>query len=472
MCCRQPRLRSLVGQSEAHGADLGGEEQLTGESRDATGGRRLLAHSAAPLILLGVLFLLSLGGRLLWISTPDVPMFDERYYVNAARTILHLPVPPTEHYAGATPGIDPNREHPPLAKVAIAAGIRTFGDRPLGWRAASLAFGSAAILALYWLVRSAGGSSWVALGAASLMAAENLFFVHGRVGTLDIFVVVFMLVGVALYLRKRPVLAGAVIGVAACTKLIGALALAVVVVHELLAHRRPKPTTEDVAAEPAEEDADSAASLRLRLRTVATCAAAAAVAYLGLLSVLDARYTTFSDPLAHTEFMLGYSSNLPERPTARPGFANAPTSQPWQWLVNQVPIRYYAGAEPGPEEPASDDPRKDAGVLFVGRMNPFVIFFALPALVLAGRDILRRRDGVAMLVVAWTAGTFLPLIVINADRNLSYIFYMLVVLPGILVGIARFFPACRLPRGAVVGYALAVAYGFWTLYPFRAWIGG
>ena len=449
-----------------NGGDVG-EQQSTATTR----GRRQRTRSAVPLILLGMLSLLSLGGRLLWISTPDVPMFDERYYVNAARAILSLPVPPTEHYAGATPGIDPNREHPPLAKVAIAAGIRTFGDGPLGWRAASVAFGSLAILAIYWLVRSAGGSSWLALGAASMMTVENLFFVHSRMGTLDIFVVVFMLVGVALYLRERPALAGAVIGVAACTKLTGALALVVVVLHELLSHRRPKARAEGTAAVPAEEYPDSGVALRQRLRTVATCAAVAAVCYLGLLSVLDARFTTFPDPVAHTQFMLGYSSNLPERPTARTGFANAPTSQPWQWLVNQVPIRYYAGPTEG-EKPASSGPRENAGVLFVGRMNPFVIFFALPALVLAVRDVLRRRDGVATLVVAWTAGTFLPLLVINADRKLSYIFYMLVVLPGILVGIARFFPACRLPRAAVVGYALAVAYGFWTLYPFRAWIGG
>lgn len=453
---------------------MGGERRPVEAPREAAGSRALIGHPALPLVLLGLLSVLSLGVRLAWITTPNVPMFDERYYVNAARTILHLPVPPTEHYAGATPGIDPNREHPPLAKLAIAAGIRTFGDGPLGWRAASLAFGSAAILALYWLVRSARGSPWLALGAAGLMAVENLFFVHGRLGTLDIFVVVFMLVGVGLYLRKRPVLAGAVIGVAACTKLIGALALAVVVVHELLSHRRPKAMAEeDATTVPVEQDADSGVALRQRLRTVAMCAASAAVAYLGLLSVLDARYTTFSDPLAHTEFMLGYSSNLPERPTARPGFANAPTSMPWEWMVNQVPIRYFAGADPeAAPDPASGDSQRDTGVLFVGRMNPFVIFFAIPALALAGRDVLRRRDSVALLAAAWTAGTFLPLIVINADRRLSYIFYMLVVLPGILVGIARFFPACRLPRAAILGYGFAVAYGFWTLYPFRTRIGG
>lgn len=105
-------------------------------------------------------------------------------------------------------------------------------------------------------------------------------------------------------------------------------------------------------------------------------------------------------------------------------------------------------------------------------MNPFVIFFALPALAVAMHDVLRRREGVAVLAVAWTAGTLLPLLVISADRGLSYIFYMLVVLPGILIGIARFFLSCRLPRAGVLGYALAVLYGFWSLYPFRPRIGG
>ena len=419
--------------------------------------RRLTTHPAVPLLLLGVVSLLSLGGRLLWIGTPSVPMFDERYYVNAARTMLRLPVPATEHYAGATPGVDPNGEHPPLAKVAIAAGIRTLGDGPLGWRAASLAFGSAGILALYWLVRSARGSPWTALGAATLMAAESLFFVHGRLGTLDIFVVVLMMVGVGLYLRDRPVLAGAVIGVAACTKLIGALALAVVVVHELLRHRQ--------TADPPDVGAGGAGAPRRPLRMAAVCVATGAVCYLGLRSVLDARFTSFSDPVAHTRYMLGYSSNLPAHPRPRPGFANAPTSKPLQWLVNEVPIRYYASPIAGGRRPGTD-------VLFVGRMNPFVIFFALPGLALAGRDVLRRRDGVASLVVAWTAGTFLPLLLISADRGLSYIFYMLIVLPGVLVGIARFFRACRLPHWVALGYACTVAYGFWTLYPFRVRAGG
>lgn len=442
---------------------LEGEGDLTLETRHSSRSWWDVARSRLPLILLGLVSLASLFGRLAWIGTPDQPMFDERYYVNAARTILHLPVPATEHYTGATQGLDPNREHPPLGKLAIAGGIRVFGDGPLGWRAASLVAGSGAILALYWLVRSARGSPWTAVGAASLMAAENLFFVHGRIGTLDIFMVLFVLTGVACYLRKWPVLAGVAFGVAACTKLTGALGVMVVVAYELLHHRWPAR-----GSEPADAEVAGPSEPSRRWRRLAACTAAAAVCYIGLLAFLDARYTAFADPVAHSRFMLGYSSNLPDRPTARPGFANAPTSQPWQWLVNEVPIRYYADR---PDQAPSGRSSRDGGVLFLGRMNPWIIFLAVPALAVAGRDLVRRRDSVALLAVAWPVGTFIPLLVINADRGISYIFYMLVVLPGVMVGIARAFSAVRLPRAASVGYAVAVLYGFWTLYPFRTRIG-
>ena len=94
----------------------------------------------------------------------------------------------------------------------MAAAIELFGDGPFAWRIGSLIFGSLAILAMYALVRAAGGGRWSALGAAALMAADNLLLVHGRIGTLDIYAVAPMIWGVALYLRGRWVAAGIVLG--------------------------------------------------------------------------------------------------------------------------------------------------------------------------------------------------------------------------------------------------------------------
>ena len=90
-------------------------------------------------------------------------------------------------------------------------------------------------------MRSAGGGRWSALGAATLMACDNLLLVHGRIFTLDIYVVAMMIWGVAFYLQDRPVLAGVVLAIGFCFKLVGPYALGILGVLELAAHVRAPP---------------------------------------------------------------------------------------------------------------------------------------------------------------------------------------------------------------------------------------
>ena len=91
----------------------------------------------------------------------------------------------------------------------MAGSIELFGDRPVGLAARQAScFGSLAILGMFVLVRAAGGGPWVALGAAALMAADNLLLVHGRIGTLDVPVLATMIWAAALYLRGHPLARG------------------------------------------------------------------------------------------------------------------------------------------------------------------------------------------------------------------------------------------------------------------------
>src|SRR5204863_4781122 len=95
-------------------------------------------HRQLLLVLLATSFAL----RMLWLAAPDGALiFDEKYYVNAARVILGIP-PGQDTYTEDALGRDPNTEHPPLAKLLIAASMAVLGDNPYGWRIPSVAFGT------------------------------------------------------------------------------------------------------------------------------------------------------------------------------------------------------------------------------------------------------------------------------------------------------------------------------------------
>ena len=144
---------------------------------------------------------------LVWLARPDGSLiFDEKYYVNSARVIAGIQ-PEQDIYQDRPLGLDPNTEHPPLAKVLVAGMLLLVGNNPYAWRLPSVIFGLVAILYMYRVGRRVSGDPYVGLLAATLLAFDNLFFVHGRIFTLDISMLAFMLLGLDLYLGA-PVRAG------------------------------------------------------------------------------------------------------------------------------------------------------------------------------------------------------------------------------------------------------------------------
>jgi hypothetical protein len=145
--------------------------------------RRLRAPVSMPLLALAIVSILSLGARGFMLGEPcqspcttaseHTLIFDEAYYVNAARVIAHLRPAAGQHYDESPLGSDPNAEHPQGAKLIMAAAIEVFGDGPFAWRIGSLLFGSLAILAMYALVRFSGGGPWSAVGAATLTSTGS-----------------------------------------------------------------------------------------------------------------------------------------------------------------------------------------------------------------------------------------------------------------------------------------------------------
>jgi dolichyl-phosphate-mannose-protein mannosyltransferase len=434
---------------------------------------RRLTAVPRPLALLALVTLLSFGLRIALINEPcRVPcrtandhllVFDEVYYVNAARVIAGITPPADQKYRDTPLGDDPNSEHPQLAKVMMAGSIELFGDNPVAWRLPSLLLGTIAILAMFGLVRAAGGSDWVALLAATLMAADNLLLVHGRIATLDVPVLALMLCAAIAYLRGRPLAAGVLIGIGTAMKLVAPYLLVVVVVLELLRARS------EIRRAPG-------AVVRGAGRRIGWCVAGAAATFLALLALLDrlappydpvAMQRLGGSPLRHLSHMLSYGTNQtsPHGPT---GIA----SYPWDWLVDLKPITYL---NINPAKPAPGLFHVHPAAHFLGVISPAIMVLALPSLVFVAWIVLARRgrgaaDGeVPPLALAWFLGTFLPFVVLSVafDRT-SYLYYMVVVMPAIYLAVGDVLMRLRLrkhwPWAALWGIALVGS--LVALYPF------
>ncbi|MEO6040655.1 MAG: phospholipid carrier-dependent glycosyltransferase [Croceibacterium sp.] len=172
------------------------------------------AHRADPLgwcIALTALFAALCAVRL---TIPGKPMFDEVHYLPAARAILALSHPA-------------NAEHPPLGKELIALGIALFGDRPLGWRIMSAAFGTLGLLAAMRALWFASGSRFATLAYGVLLVTGFPLLIQSRIAMLDVFMLGLTLTGlwqVAGAVRGpetahwRLPLAGAALGLAMAAK--------------------------------------------------------------------------------------------------------------------------------------------------------------------------------------------------------------------------------------------------------------
>ena len=444
--------------------------------------------------MLAIVSVLSLGARGYQLGQPcqspctradqHTLVFDEAYYVNAARVIAGIHPPAGSHYAKSPLGTDPNAEHPQGAKLIMAAAIEIFGDGPFAWRIGSLIFGSLAILGMYALVRWSGGGRWSAAGAATLMACDNLLLVHGRIGTLDIYAVAMMVWGVALYMRGSPWLAGIALAVADCLKEVAPYALLViglVEVARVLVARR------DRDRDRWGESLDAwgwRPALRRLLITVLT-SVGLFIAGLELMGLVATPYADSASTLItggafdHLWHMITYASALTS-PNGPQGIA----SYPWQWMLDLKPITYL---RINPSLPGNGLYAIQPVSAFLGMISPPIIALAIPALAFCGYRVARRRRApagaggqtladvqLAILGVAWFLGTWGPYELQSAiDSRTSYLYYMVVVMPGIYVAVGYLMSlgwrrGNLWLRGLIGAWGVTVLAAVILMYPFVA----
>lgn len=162
---------------------------------------------------LGIYLIAGLGFllRIINLGVPKGLVFDELYYVDAARDYLKFGVEVAQN--------DPEFVvHPPLGKWFIAAGIRLFGDNEFGWRFSTAVAGTIAIILIGLIAHRLFRSTFLTLFATFLATVDGLALVHSRTSLLDNFLTVLILASTYFFIRKNYLVTGVFLGLALGTK--------------------------------------------------------------------------------------------------------------------------------------------------------------------------------------------------------------------------------------------------------------
>jgi hypothetical protein len=319
------------------------------------------------------------------------------------------------------------------------------------------------------------------------MACDNLLLVHGRIGTLDIYALAMMVWAVAFYLRRRPMLAGLTLAVGTALKEVAPYALIAVALIELgrvLARRRRGGPDEW--------------RLRPTLTRFGFLAASTAIGFVLLLTIMDAIATPYADataqlinggPFAEIAHIISYAAQQTS-PHGPQGIA----SYPWAWLIDLKPITYL---RINPSLPGHGLFAIHPVSKFLGMISPPILFAGMVGLLFSCYRLVRRSRArpapvmpagagapapatasipwdseLPLAAVAWFLGTWAPFALASLiDQRTSYLYYMLIVMPGLYIAAAYLASALwrlrRVPVTAItVIWAMTVVAAVLLMYPF------
>ena len=379
--------------------------------------------------------------------------FDETWYVPAARTLLKT-------------GEMTRQEHPPLAKLLMAASLAMFGDNPIGWRAFSALFGGVTLAATFaWslaLTRDGRQALWTT--AATL--CDGVLYVQARIAMLDVFLMAFATMALAFFTfslkeRQSPrrafvlaTLGGFCLGLATACKLSGAFLWAgVVAIYGLIGLLRLWRARFE---EPSERDFYASAEWPAMTVGWAVIALAVApfvayfLAYLPQMIRAGTVVEFFAGQRRMIEIMTGSSAG---HPYSSLWYAWPAMTRP-VWCLFQV-IGGAASAWSA-EHPAQ---------AVVGLANPFLFYPGEAALLYCVWLWIGRRDVDGMIVAVAFFSQYLPWAVNPKGLEFFYYYFPSILCLGPALALA-FFRAGAKPRyGPAVGFLIVVGLAFAFFMP-------
>jgi len=400
--------------------------------------KRLLGWEYLPLCLLTVLLLIMHFSLVYQEAHPfflfqktapgnyflgsDNTIFDEEHYVKDARSIL----------AGEG---TLRAEHLPLGKLVIVAGMKLFGDVPLGWRFFPILLGVTGIVFFYLVCRQLKMSKTAAYLATFFLAFENQTFVQTGIAMLDVSLLPLMLISFWLYLRKNYLLAGVFIGLCGLVKLTGFMILPVIIMHWILTRR--------------ERDFKFLGLIAL-----------SAVTFVILLPGFEYFiFGHFVSPLDRLKTVVSLSSSL----TWTSAYQTI-DSRPWDWILKVDMLPYYYRPH------------------YVGTLGITIWYVIIPIIgYLVYRACLKNEA--AHFALWWFFGTFILWIPLSIITNrISFVYYFFPSTGAICIGMglafaqlvdAWRFGVSKAWRWASIiglsGYMLMHLVVFLALSPFTSW---
>ncbi len=325
------------------------------------------------------------------INDVKVPILDEVYYAGyypEQQGALHY----GDAYNILSMHNDARLEHPPLAKLDIAAGIVLFGDNNVGWRIPAIFFGTVSIILIFFICRKLGMSRRGTNLATFLFAFENFNFMLSSIAMLDVFFVTPMLAAFLLYLYRHSFtyfFSGVFIGLSALSKLYGAMGAPAIFIHWVFSKGKK--------------------SYWFLLTVIMS-----PVAFLGLLTVFDwVIKKSWEDPVSRVREMLSLTGSLTFFNVTHPSLA-----RPWSWLLNYQPMAFWYTPH------------------YTGAISPALWGVMIPlALYLIYRAI-KQRNEAALFAFAWFFSTFVLWIPASILTNrVSFIFYFYPTIGALCVGL-------------------------------------
>jgi 4-amino-4-deoxy-L-arabinose transferase-like glycosyltransferase len=395
------------------------------------------------------------------LDLPDRLIGDEVYYVPAARSIL----------GNNEEGVprDTIRGHPPLAKMLIAAGMLFFGDNPLGWRIMSVVAGTLAIPVFYLLVRrlfwGRRGVAYAPLIATYIFSFETLTFYFSRVARIDIFMLLFLLAGIYFLLEQgkwRKLVSTPFFAASFLSKEAAIIAFLPLIIHSgLRSSGKPRKKTGQ--------------TIRMYdMWTTLTLLVTTAVSTISIWYLLEWVILAPSAPNLVERLAIMVSRLSISNPEA------VGRSELWQWFIN-YPVTRAVGIQPGFEiDPSrvATGPLVTSGLryAYIIQVSWTILLFMIP--IMLYMLWLARRDSIARFTIFYWMGGLLGWLIVNTVfRGLLYLFYILIVLPPVIIALSLYL-GNRLHsergtknirwRGLTALYLLLHLLNFVALYPVPA----